>query len=249
MKSVLLATAAISLFAAPALAQDAVGSIGVAYVNTQIDDVDAEADGAVIDGSVALPAFGDWTVTLDGTATFADSDISDDTTLAGSAHLTKVFGSDLRAGGFVGASDAGSDTLFTVGAEVQKYFASATLTGVVSYGNVDDIDIWSVGGDAAYYVQPNLRLNAGLSWNNVDTGFGDVDAWTYGVGAEYQFADTPFGLFADYTRVSLDDVDVDVDTFKVGFRYSFGGGLQARDRSGADLGRTVSGVGSLIGGL
>lgn len=251
MKSILLATAAVSLFAAPALAQDAVGSIGVAYVNSQVDvlGLDAEADGGVIDGSVALPAFGDWTVTLDAAATFADSDFGDDTTLSGSAHLTKMFGSDLRAGAFVGATDAGDDTLVTIGAEVQKYFAGSTLTGVVAYGDVDDADVWTVGGDAAFYVQPNLRLNAGLSWNNIDTSVGDIDAWSYGVGAEYQFTGTPYGVFADYNRVSLDDVDVDVDTFQVGFRYSFGGSLQARDRAGADLGRTVVGVASATAGL
>jgi len=249
MKSFLLATAAVTLFAAPAFAQDAVGSVGVAYVNSSIDDTDLEADGAVIDASVALPAFGAWTVTLDGAATFANSDISDDTTLAGSAHLTTMVGADLRAGGFVSAADAGDDTLVTVGAEVQKYFAASTLTGLVSFGSLDDADIWTIGGDAAFYVQPNLRLNAGLSWNNVDTDLGDIDAWAYGVGAEYQIAASPFSAFADYTRTSLDDVDLDVDTFQVGLRYSFGGGLQARDRAGADLGRTGLGAAGVTGGL
>ena len=35
---------------------------------------------------------------------------------------------------------------------------------------------------------------------------------------------------------ALDDLDVTVDTFSVGLRYTFGGNLRARDRSGADLG-------------
>ena len=249
MKTLLLATAAVSMFAAPALAQDAIGSVGVAYVNSSINDTDFESEGAVVDGNVAMPAFGAWTVTLDAAATFADSDLSDDTTLRGSAHLTTMINNDVRLGGFVGATDAGDDTLFTVGVDAQKYFAGSTVTGLVSYGSVDDIDLWTVGGDVAFYVQPNLRLNAGLSWNNVEADGVDADAWAYGAGAEYQFVASPFSAFATYNRVSLEDTDVDVDTFQVGVRYSFGGGLQARDRSGANLGRTVLNAAGAFGGL
>ncbi|RZJ87079.1 MAG: hypothetical protein EON88_23540, partial [Brevundimonas sp.] len=165
MKTLLLATAAASLFAAPALAQDAAGSIGAAYVNTQADlgPFSAEGDGAILDGSVAMPAFGAWTVTLDAGAAFNDEDFGDDAALRGSAHLSTLVGGDMRLGGFVGAADAGDETLWTVGAEAQKYLSGATLTGQVAYGQVDDIDVWTLGGDAAFYVMPNLKLNAGLA--------------------------------------------------------------------------------------
>ena len=67
MKTILLATAAAALFAAPAFAQDAVGSVGVTYSNPSIEVAgnDVDADVWTVDGTVALPA-ADWTVTLNG---------------------------------------------------------------------------------------------------------------------------------------------------------------------------------------
>lgn len=247
MKNVFLASvAAATLFAAPALAQDAIGSVGVAYVHTDIEGVDA--DGAVMDASVAAPAFGDWTVTFNGSAIYEDSDYGDDTTASGAVHLSKVFGGDVRFGGFVGVSDLGGENDFSVGAEMQKYLASATLTGLVAYTDLDGADAWTLGGDAAYYATPALRLNAGVAYHNVDVdGAGDADAWSFGVGAEYEFAGTPFSVVGGYERTSVNDFDIDADTFTIGLRYSFGGGQQARDRAGANLGRAIGGVKGLSG--
>ena len=251
MKTILLATAAAALFAAPAFAQDAIGSVGVTYSNPSIevagDDVDADV--WTVDGSVALPAQ-DWTVTLNGAIDYTKAFGEEDVTGAAAAHLTKMWSSDVRAGAFVAANGIGSgnEPIWTVGADAQKYLAQATLTGQIAYTNADDLlegvdaDIWTVGVDAAFYLTPQLRLNAGASYNNVDTDFGDGDAWTYGVGAEYEFENTPFSLGAAYTRADIDSLDV--DTWSVGLRYSFGGGLQARDRAGANLG--VSAISSVL---
>ena len=246
MKTILLATAAAALFAAPAFAQDAIGSVGVTYSNPSIevagDDVDADV--WTVDGSVALPAQ-DWTVTLNGAIDYTKAFGEEDVTGAAAAHLTKMWSSDVRAGAFVAANGIGTgDSVWTVGAEAQKYLAGSTLTGLVAWTDADAGDIWTVGGDAAFYVMPNLRLNAGVAYNNVDVNVGDsVDAWTYGVGAEYEFENTPFSVGASYTRADVDSVDV--DTWSLGLRYSFGGGLQARDRAGANLG--VSAITSVLG--
>jgi hypothetical protein len=250
MKTILLATAAAALFAAPAFAQDAIGSVGVTYSNPSIevagDDVDADV--WTVDGSVALPAQ-DWTVTLNGAIDYTKAFGEEDVTGAAAAHLTKMWSSDVRAGAFVAANGIGSgnEPIWTVGAEAQKYLSNATLTGQVAYTTADnvDADIWTVGGDAAFYVMPNLRLNAGVSYNNVDANLGDVDAWTYGVGGEYEFTGTPFSVAAGYTRADIESIDV--DTWSLGVRYSFGGGLQARDRAGAGL--NVSSIASVLGGL
>ena len=152
-------------------------------------------------------------------------------------------GSDLRLGGFVGVTDLGGDETFSVGAEVQKYLASATLTGLVSYTDLDGADAWTFGGDAAYYVNPSMRLNAGVSYSNVDADLGEADVWAYGAGAEYQFANSPFSVHGSYQRVSTDAIvaDVDADVFMIGARYNFGGTLQSLDRAGANLGRTMAG--------
>jgi opacity protein-like surface antigen len=248
MKTILLATAAAALFAAPAFAQDAVGSVGVTYSNPSIEVAgnDVDADVWTVDGTVALPA-ADWTVTLNGAVDYTKAFGEEDVTGVAAAHLTKMWTSDVRAGAFVAANGIGSgdEPVWTVGAEAQKYLSNATLTGLAAYTTADDADadIWTVGGDAAFYVMPNLRLNAGVSYNNVDVTGGDVDAWTYGVGAEYEIENTPFSVGASYTRADIDSLDV--DTWSLGLRYSFGGGLQARDRAGAGLG--VSAITSVLG--
>jgi hypothetical protein len=245
MKTILLASAAATLFAAPAFAQDAIGSVGVTYSNPSIEvaGTDVDADIWTVDGTVALPVQ-DWTVTLNGAVDYTKALGQEDTSGAAAAHLTKLWTSDVRAGAFVAANGIGTgDTVWTVGAEAQKYLAGSTLTGLVAWTDADAGDIWTVGGDAAFYVMPNLRLNAGVAYNNVDVTGGSVDAWTYGVGAEYEFENTPFSVGASYTRADVDTVDV--DTWSLGLRYSFGGGLQARDRAGANLG--VSAITSVLG--
>lgn len=246
MKSLFLATAAVAaLSAAPALAQEPVGYVGVSYSNSEAElgGFEAEAEGYALDGAVAIPAFGAWTVTLAGVV----ADAEDETTVSGTAHLTTVVNSDLRIGGFIGAADVADETAFTAGAEVQKYLAGATLTGVVAYTTADDVDVdaWSVGADAAFYVTPALRLNAGLGYTTLDAAGTDIDGVTYSAGAEYQIASTPFAVTAGYSHADIEELNV--DTWTVGLRYSFGGGLQARDRAGATL--PGSGVLGLLGAL
>lgn len=249
MKSLFLATAAVAAFAAaPAFAQSGpVGSVGVTYSNVEADfgGFKADADAYAIDGVVAVDAFQGWTATFAGSV--AHDDDANDTSVAGTAHLTTVVNSDLRLGGFVGAADAGSETAWTFGGEVQKYLANATLTGSLAYTTADDIDVdaWTVGADAAIYPMANLRLNAGVSYSDLDiAGFG-ADLWTYGVGAEYEIANTPFSVVGGFTRGDVEDLTV--DTWSLGLRYSFGGGLQARDRAGAAL--PGAGISSILGAL
>lgn len=246
MKTILLATAAAAtLIAAPAFAQDAIGSVGVTYANPTVDGngFKADADVWTVDGTVAMPVQ-DWTVTLNAAVDYSKSAGQDDTSGVIAAHGTKMWTSDVRAGAFVAANGIGTgDTVWTVGAEAQKYLANATLTGLVAWTDSNVGNIWTVGADAAYYAMPNLRLNAGVNYNNVDITGGSVDAWTYGVGAEYEIENTPFSVGASYTRADVKSVDV--DTWSLGVRYAFGGGLQARDRAGANLG--VSSITSVLG--
>lgn len=247
MKSLFLATAAVAAFAAaPAFAQSGpVGSVGVSYANSEFDAgaASVDTDSYAIDGVVAVDAFNGWTATFAGTVDHNDD--LNDTAVAGTVHMTTVINSDLRIGGFVGAADIADETALSVGGVVQKYLANATLTGAVAYTDADDlnIDAWTVSGDAAFYVMPNLRLNAGLSYSDVDAGAGSADLWTYGVGAEYEIANTPFSVAAGFNRGDIEDLKI--DTWTVGLRYSFGGGLQARDRAGASL--PGSAVASVLG--
>lgn len=249
MKSLFLATAAVAaLMAAPAAAQN-VGSIGLNYANTEVsyEGEDADTDTWAVDGTVAMPAFGDWTVTLDGAVTQTEMFGEDTESLSGAVHLTKMISTDLRAGGFVAADDAGIDLAWTVGAEVQKYMGNVTLTGSLGYTTVDtaDLDAWTIGGEAAYYVMPNVRLSAGLSYSDLEFMDESDDALTYGVAGEYEFASAPISIRAGYSRTDIDNADI--DTWTIGLRYNFGGDMQSRERAGANL-PGATGLLNLLGG-
>ena len=240
MKTVFFASAAVAaLIAAPAVAQETVGSAGVAY--NYADAKGIESHGATIDGIVATPIFGDWTVTMKAAGSYADTDIiGDDTALSGQVFLTKKLDT-VRVGGFVGSSDAFGATQTEIGAVAQKYFNQVTLTGALSYANINnviegaDADIINVQAEAAYYATPALRLAAGVAYSEGDIL--DIDGETFAakVGAEYQFASSPYSVFASYTYTDA-DYSVETDGFNIGVRYNFGGGLQARDQAGAGFG-------------
>lgn len=238
MKTVFFASAAVAaLIAAPAMAQT-VGSASVSYTHSDTDVAAVQGldtDAFALNGAVATPIFGDWTVTAEATVANTESDMmASETTLSGSAALTKVIGS-YRVGGFYAANEMPGATLNTFGAVAQKYFDRATVSGVASYGSVYDADIYTVKADAAFYATSDLRLNAGVSFQNVDFGGADFDTVAGTVGAEYQFANSPYSVFGAYTYTDSDDLAVEDNAFKIGVRYSFGGGLQARDRAGARM--------------
>ncbi|NJC42754.1 hypothetical protein GGQ87_003049 [Brevundimonas alba] len=253
MKSLFLATAALAAFAAaPALAQTApTGSIGLAWTNTDADfgGLTAEEDGGLIDGNVAGPIFGDWTVTMGASLAWADGAFDEDRPLSGQVHLTRKVGG-LRAGGFVAASDAGGETLTSVGGEVQSYMGAVTLTGGVAFSTMESADAISATADVAFYPMANLRLNAGLGGGQIEFTGSNAEFYSGGVGAEYQFAGTPVSLYTAYDHTTVDDADLDIDSVSFGLRFSFGSdGLQAREQSGADLTRTVGGLAGVLSGL
>jgi hypothetical protein len=237
----MFATAAVvaAALSTPALAQVATGSVGVSASQTDVEVGGLEGDGQAyaIDGSVALKAADGWTVTLQGAGATTSSDLGDDESFSAGAGLTYA-GSDWRVGPAVSYSDLGSEGLWTVSGVAQKYFDTVTLAGAVSYGTIDDIDadIWSVGGEARVFVSDNFRIDAGVAFASADVAGGEIDGWTVGIDGEYQFAGTPWSVTGGYSRATVDDVDLESDTFTIGVRYSFGGDLKERDRSGSDLG-------------
>ena len=171
MNTKLLATAALVVAAAvsaPAFAQN-VGSVGAAVNYTDVDSKLFNGNGSsvVIDGSVAIPLSGAWTVTANGDVSISDNDLSDETVASGAVHLTTKIGDTVRVGGFTALSRPSNDTLWAVGAEAQKYLDKVTLTGLVAYGQSNDLDadLYSVRGEARYFVSDNFRLNAGAGWS------------------------------------------------------------------------------------
>lgn len=253
MKTLFLATAAVAaLVAAPAFAQDSVGSIGAGYNNVKYDfgGADFTQETGKIDGNFAVPVTADWTVTVDGGFSYAYNgpEGADNSNVDATVHASTVF-NGVRVGGFVGGQTVFDETMWTFGAEAQTHMNNLVLTGSVAYETLDgiDVDAWAFGADAAYFITPALRVNGGLGWSTVDAGGIDIDSWSANVGGEYQIASTPFSVVANYGYSELNDVDVSNNTLTLGVRYSFGGDLQARSRAGADLGRTVPTSSALLG--
>jgi hypothetical protein len=253
MKSLFLATAAVAAFAAaPAFAQDATGSLGLVYNNVKYEagGSDFTSENGKIDAAMAVPVTGDWTVTLDGGFSYNSNAIAgeDNSNVDGTIHASTLV-NGVRVGAFAGGTSVSSETLWAGGVEAQAYLDKMTLSGSVAYETIDgaDLDAWSIAGDVAYFITPAFRVNGGLGWSTIDGGGDNLDTWSANVGGEYQIAETPISIVANYGYGELEDVDLSVNTLTVGFRYSFGGDLQARSRAGADLGRTAATVGSLAG--
>ena len=235
----LAATAVVAVaISAPAFAQN-VGSVGAAVNYTDINTKVGGGNGTsvVIDGSVAVPLKGTWTVTANGDVSISDNDLSDDTIASGAAHLTTKIGDSWRVGGFTALSRPANDTLWAIGGEAHKYLSNVTLSGLAAYGQSNDLDadLYTVRGDVRYFVSDNFRLDAGAAWSRIDTNV-NADLWDVNVGGEYKFASTGWSTFAKYTHSESKDLaDLNADAVKVGLRYTFGGSLKDRDRAGADL--------------
>lgn len=243
MKNALFASAAVAAlaFAAPALAQSQpVGSIGASYAHSEIEvgALDGDADVFAVDANVAFDAGNAWTITFDGAINYDDDAIDDEVSLTGTGHLSYDLTGDARIGGFLGLADVGDETLVAGGFTAEQYLQNVTLSGMVGFGQIDDVDadLWGANAEVRYFVSDTFRLDGGLGYARIDDAGADVDAWTFGVGGEYQFAGTPWSLTGGYQRTEMDDLDASADTFRVGVRYSFGGDLRARDRAGANLG-------------
>lgn len=241
MKTQLFAAAAILAVAvsAPAFAQN-VGSVGAAvnYSDLKATGVDVDGTSVKVDGAVAIPT-GAWTVTLNGNVSVNDNDISDETVASTAAHLTTTVGDGWRVGGFAALSRPSNDTLWAVGAEASKYFDKVTLNGLAAYGQANDLnaDLYAVRGEARYFVSDDFRLDAGAGYSNLDLKAApSADIWDVNVGGEYKFANTGWSTFGKYTHTESKDLaHLNSEAVKIGFRYSFGGSLKTRDRSGADL--------------
>jgi hypothetical protein len=245
-KIILSATAALALalMTSPAMAQT--GYVGGSYVNTSVDTGvgNVDDDGWAVDGSVALDTGSSLGVTLNGG--FADSDASDGVySIAG--HLYGK-GADSLFGGFAAVGGNNDDTAWSVGAEGQLNMMNVSLAAALGYANNDDADTdaWGVDGRITVFPSENLALRGAVGWQNVDFGVGDDSAWSAGVGLEWQMDSAPVSFLADYTHSSFDDANVDIDAFRIGVRWNFGGPtLKARNDSGADFATLSSAAGVL----
>jgi hypothetical protein len=211
------------------------GYVGAAYIESETDigPAEIEEDGWAIEGATAFKASPRLSAQLG--ASFADSDDGDNS-FAMNGHLNSR-NSKRLIGAFAGVGEVADDTFWAVGAEGELYKGNVTLAGAVGYGTFDDSDTDTLGldGEIRYFASPNFRIDGEVGFSNIDSGGGEEDATTFGVGAEYQLASTPFSIFGGLSRTEFDEADDTTDTFSIGGRLNFGGTLRDRDRKGASL--------------
>jgi len=236
-KNLFAAVAAVALLGSAVAAQaQTVGHVGAQYGRTDLDIVgfDADADTYQLEGAVRFDA-GSLGAQIDGAITNYDGD---DTSFGATGHLNTKVGEGL-IGGFAGVETSDDITVWGVGVDAQANLGPATsLYGQAGYGNSDDLgdaDLWAVRGEVRHFFADNFRVTGSVGYLTVDAG-PDLDAWNAGVEAEYQFAETPFSVVAGYDHFDSNDIGANADTLRIGFRYTFGGTLKDRDRSGASLG-------------
>jgi hypothetical protein len=254
MKNQLIASAAaVALFAFAGAAQaQTVGHVGANYGHTELDAGslgDADADAGQLEGAVRFDA-GSLGAQIDGAVTRFDGDGGDATVWSATGHLNTKLSNGL-IGGFVGATTSDDVTLWAVGAEAQVNLApSTTLYGQVGYGQSDDLanaDFWAGRTELRYFVTDNFKVQGVAGYTKVDADGGDFDIWNVGAEAEYQVAGTPWSVVGGYEHGTIDDLDLDSDTFRIGARYTFGGTLRDRDQSGASLGSAANLFGGSLG--
>lgn len=236
MKTMLIgALSAVALLAVAPAANAGSGYVGAAYTRANVDTGlgDDDADGWALEGAYAFQA-GTLGVQVDGG--YADADGDDNEAYGITGHVNARNDSYLF-GGFVGLADVGNETVWSAGLEGEKYLGNVTVAGAAGYANADDsdADVWGVDGQVRYFLQDNFRIQGSLGWAKVEAGPLDDNAWSAGVGAEYQFSAAPVSVYGGYTHSALDDADFSSDAFTVGVRYNFGGTLKQRDRTGASL--------------
>jgi hypothetical protein len=239
------AAAVLALGSGQALAGSSAGYVGAAYLNseTEIGGAEVEGDGWGADGAAAFELSPDMGLQLG--ALFVDDDDSDENAFSLNGHLN--LRNDKRLiGVFANLTDADDETLWAFGAEGELYMSDLTLAGAVSYSSEDEDEAWGLDGEARYFVTSNFRLEGELGFANFEGGGGgDDSAVSLGAGAEYQFEQTPFSVFAGYQHAEFDEADLSTDAFTIGGRFNFGGSLLDRDRKGASL----PGLSSFTGAL
>jgi hypothetical protein len=224
------AAALLAAAAAPGVASAASGYVGLNYANTDVDHVGSNnAWGA--HGSVVFSGSSQISFELDGS--IVDGNHSNTVTSAAAHVFTR--NDSYLFGGFVAASHANSNTTWSAGLEANKYFGAWTLAGAVGYADNNHAHVsgWGANVQARVFPTDNFRLQANVGYARVDFTHSQDNAWTAGVGGEYQFDAMPVSIGATYNHVEFDKSNASANVWGVTLRYNWGGTLRDRDRNGA----------------
>jgi hypothetical protein len=115
---------------------------------------------------------------------------------------------------------------------------SATLGSVDFNLLTTELDTWNVDLGIAHYITPTLKIAGEVGIGGIEDFIGDDDTVSLRLGGEWQPFSVPLSLLLEYSHFELDapalapTTDLDVDTFTVSLRWSWGGSggsLQDRD--------------------
>lgn len=158
-------------------------------------------------------------------------------------------------GAYVGydvASGAGDDVdEFTVAGQMQHFVDRTTLFADLSYSAIEelpfvgDVSTISLQGGLRFFPADNFSVNIGAGYGTLDSDtLGADDFYTLSGGGEWKFDEAPISIFTDVNSFQADGSDA--TAWRVGARYSFGGTLFERERSGASLSRPSGLLGVLF---
>jgi len=238
--SLFVAASAVVALASTAAQAQVVGHLGANAATTEVVVPGKNPDFQTyqVEGAAKFD-LGAASALVDGAVSVLDGDGVDDVDYTATGHLNTKVG-DALVGGFGGVSASDDLTIWSLGLEGQAAVTDkVTLYGQAGWGDIDNVsgDLWAARGELRYFATENFKLQAQAGYLKLDTKAGDVEGWSVGGEAEYQFADTPWSVLAGYDYADSDDLGAKSHTFKIGARYTFGAPtLKARDAAGADLG-------------
>jgi hypothetical protein len=235
MKKLVLGAAAAAALLAPAVANAETNAVvGIDYNHV---DFDSFGDGNLygLNGAFNHDFSNGWQIQMDGAADRLDSGFCCTSTNYAAVHYG-LRNDQYSFAGFVGTQGVSLFSAIDIGVEGQMHFSNASIGGSVSYLDMGDIDAnaWNVNADGMYFFTPNFSVNAGAGYTNLDEG-GSTDFWTWNVGGEYRFQDSPFSVSLGYRQSEFDGGDVSAWT--IGLTLDLGTGtLQDRRVHGPSWG-------------
>jgi hypothetical protein len=235
MKKLVLGAAAVAALLAPAIANAQTNAVvGIDYNHL---DFDSAGDGNLygLNGAFNHDFANGTQIQLDGAADRVDVGFCCQSANYAAVHYG-VRNDQYSYAGFVGTQSLSLFSGIDVGVEGQMHFGNASVGASLSYADFGDIDVsaWNANIDGLYFFTPNFSVNAGAGYTNVDLG-GSDDYWTWNVGGEYRFDNSPFSVSLGYRQQDLDGGDISAWT--VGLTLDLGTGtLQERRVHGPSWG-------------
>ena len=219
-----VAAAAICTLAFGQASADPTGTVGGGYSYSDIHGASGHLNDWNINGSVAVPVVGAWTVQADGAYDNYTGSGS------GSAHTAEVSGSVYWTGakGRLGAS-AGYNELGSSGmtAHFENYggfgelYATDHLTFGLKAGGLtgDGLHTAYVGAQAVAYVTPDIAVSGTIDHATL----GSTNLTSFGAHGEYLVSQTmPISVGAAYTYTQLGSA-THLNTYSLTLKYYFGG--------------------------